>query len=928
MKIKRWQILLIILLIIIFSAICIYAGIQIFSDNNKQVANNDNNYNNGWSKNIVAEIIDGDVPIPNGFEYVSGDRDTGLIIRDKKTNAQYIWIPIKYSSENSEEIGFTIEEIFGDGLTTLSPELIKNIEKYGGIYVGITDNANYKIPNFAEMTEEELKQAKLNIANLYGESSVVTSRLMTTDFLKELKVGSTTYISEKLEIYKLDNGKYVSSNEKIPLNKGNYGTKKLKIEEIKYDSEGNSYVKVSYNNSGKTTTAIVKGSDIGVPNKSQVNSSTNKWEDVNQKVYLTSEKIEIKSSYTGGQVLGTLKKGESFTIKGKGKSGTDTNGWLKIDLGGKTGYIYGAKYTETSEKTTTILQKINTYKLEDGKFIETNTEVDPSTVKDKKVTIVELYHDSGYAKISYELTDGDIRIYTYVKYSDIVTTSTPNNSSKPSTSSNSSTSNNSSKPNTQGKPVQNTENNATSQENKEKTNFEKIKEDTLKINSTAIILKDDDKDTKLASVENTFGDQIATVLKDVNGDLIPIPKGFKYYSGETAKSGIKVVYESSKENDPEGKLDAEYRLAYVWVPVNKNYTASSIENAKSELKVIYDKEGKKTDYYDNLSEDLPPALRASIKKYGGFYISEAELGFDDNGNLYNRWRDMKTVENGWKFSKIGDYLRTKDITKYQSIKKYPTWLPGFETGDKKLTYSNAVTICESLFKTQLSEKEGSSVVSHLTYGSEWDAVVVWLLKSNAASNAVLSKYGEKDADNEKVILGDSSKIGKYSSETGVSDMGTALNGIWGLAGNLGELTQERYYNNGKYEIVTRGGGYNKTGSELPLAGREYLLYGRDNVIEEDSYGLRNCLYIKVTEDEINSLGLEKDKIYTVLKQISCYESAVDAVDRKNSKLTLPANIKISMQLQSGKAYGFGILGTDKIYYLNEDDIILRRNNKT
>ena len=110
---------------------------------------------------------------------------------------------------------------------------------------------------------------------------------------------------------------------------------------------------------------------------------------------------------------------------------------------------------------------------------------------------------------------------------------------------------------------------------------------------------------------------------------------------------------------------------------------------------------------------------------------------------------------------------------------------------------------------------------------------MWLLKNDAVTR--------------EELLVDSSSIGKYSGGNNSILNSKLINGLWGIAGNLEEITQERL-ESGK--VVLRGGSYSMLGSEIPLAGRGYLNCEKnDEVIKEDSVGFRNCLYIKTSEDK-------------------------------------------------------------------------------
>ena len=59
-------------------------------------------YENGWDSSVVAEIRDG-VPVPTGYTYVSGEKETGLIIQNEENGKQYVWIPYDEEVANTQE---------------------------------------------------------------------------------------------------------------------------------------------------------------------------------------------------------------------------------------------------------------------------------------------------------------------------------------------------------------------------------------------------------------------------------------------------------------------------------------------------------------------------------------------------------------------------------------------------------------------------------------------------------------------------------------------------------------------------------------------------------------------------------------------------------------------------------------------------------
>ena len=88
-------------------------------------------------KNTIAEVKDG-VPIPKGFTYKEGTKDTGLVIQDGKGN-EFVWVPATESTyvkdtsfpsyNNNKPTG---DDTLPNGITDETADVVK----YGGFYIG------------------------------------------------------------------------------------------------------------------------------------------------------------------------------------------------------------------------------------------------------------------------------------------------------------------------------------------------------------------------------------------------------------------------------------------------------------------------------------------------------------------------------------------------------------------------------------------------------------------------------------------------------------------------------------------------------------------------------------------------------------------------------------------------------------------------
>ena len=88
---------------------------------------------NEW-KEKIAEEVDG-VPIPKGFTYKEGTKDTGLVIQDENKN-EFVWVPATESTYRKDTsfpgVTPTGDDILPKGITDETVDIVK----YGGFYIG------------------------------------------------------------------------------------------------------------------------------------------------------------------------------------------------------------------------------------------------------------------------------------------------------------------------------------------------------------------------------------------------------------------------------------------------------------------------------------------------------------------------------------------------------------------------------------------------------------------------------------------------------------------------------------------------------------------------------------------------------------------------------------------------------------------------
>ena len=98
-----------------------------------EVIGNTSNVKEEW-QDTIASVKDG-VPIPIGFTYKEGTKDTGLVIQDEKGN-EFVWVPATESTYR-KDTSFqgttpTGDDTLPNGITDETADVVK----YGGFYIG------------------------------------------------------------------------------------------------------------------------------------------------------------------------------------------------------------------------------------------------------------------------------------------------------------------------------------------------------------------------------------------------------------------------------------------------------------------------------------------------------------------------------------------------------------------------------------------------------------------------------------------------------------------------------------------------------------------------------------------------------------------------------------------------------------------------
>ena len=206
----------------------------------------------------------------------------------------------------------------------------------------------------------------------------------------------------------------------------------------------------------------------------------------------------------------------------------------------------------------------------------------------------------------------------------------------------------------------------------------------------------------------------------------PIPEGYKYIEGSW-KDGFVI----DRQNDGS---------QFIWIPVGSLDSDGQIgetgTNEKFGRRKYLDEKFISYAYNEPMSEELVEQVK-SVMKYGGFYISRYNISQND-GEAPKSIRGAMPLTN--------------------------------------IDWKKAIEVSRDLEKRE-------DVKSHLVYGSEYDSVLAWLLKSKAKTfDEMLKKCAE---------WGNVGRSEKRVEVTG-SRNEWCVNHLYDWNGNVDEYTQEMY----------------------------------------------------------------------------------------------------------------------------------------
>ena len=392
-----------------------------------------------------------------------------------------------------------------------------------------------------------------------------------------------------------------------------------------------------------------------------------------------------------------------------------------------------------------------------------------------------------------------------------------------------------------------------------------------------VALKDSWKIQTARHVKTNDGSEVTEVEKVStvyavsvgNGESVPVPYGF-YYVGGSINTGV--IISDNEADKYDGKTDkTTHNYAtklkgnqFIWIPCTINeYTKIDfgMQNMAS-----WDRE-------TNTAEE------EQIEKYGGFYVGRYEAGvstldeetgtfknsvtFSNNASLFDAV-GIQTGINGWGWQNYSFIARGKVITdsNYQNkatgnIVEKANSIPYYHAD-----YYTAVEMSKRLYSNS------SYVQSGLITGTQWDMMMKFLSDSTNYSDVKSTQWGNYDnvslsnlrgyytnvnssngsTDGFKVAssLTTNSGTGSYVLLTTGSTEQVLRKGLYDVAGNLWEWTQEASYvanlgYNTTYNTYNlRGGSFNYAYASFPACYRAYDCAPSTYT----NYGFRPVLYIK------------------------------------------------------------------------------------
>src|SRR5574344_2051037 len=152
-------------------------------------------------KTTIASVTDENVPIPKGFTYVEGTKNTGVVIQDDNGN-QFVWVPVDGTYEKWCTSGIAYNDSYMSDVALPSgvSDETSDVTKYGGFYIGRyeagvpdnqtaidgTSNTTSNVTGIPTIKKGKVSwtyisytNSKANAESMYNTSTSVKSGLLT-----------------------------------------------------------------------------------------------------------------------------------------------------------------------------------------------------------------------------------------------------------------------------------------------------------------------------------------------------------------------------------------------------------------------------------------------------------------------------------------------------------------------------------------------------------------------------------------------------------------------------------------------------------------------------------------------------------------------------------------------------------------------------
>ncbi len=143
-------------------------------------------------KDFIASLTEDGIPIPIGFTYVEGTKETGTVIQDDKGN-EFVWIPVDDVSKYTKDFSFpscyiaSESNISDDDLPAGITDETLDVEKYKGFYIGRYEAGipeGETIPSNKVGTPVSKKDAVVWTDILYDNAKKSAEQMISNDYVQ------------------------------------------------------------------------------------------------------------------------------------------------------------------------------------------------------------------------------------------------------------------------------------------------------------------------------------------------------------------------------------------------------------------------------------------------------------------------------------------------------------------------------------------------------------------------------------------------------------------------------------------------------------------------------------------------------------------------------------------------------------------------